>query len=66
MRTHQIRALALSVLLAFTLSSVPAAAAPGDDSDRGRVSPIVKVIKRITKFIVSALDASDGLTLPKP
>ena len=62
MPTRQIRALALSLLLAVSLT-VPAAAAPNrDDGDPGAV-PITKVVKQIVKVVVHVLDT---LTLPKP
>ena len=63
MSTRQIRALALSVLLVVSLSTVPATAAPNrDDGDR-QITPITKVIKQLSKFVFRALDT---LTLPKP
>jgi len=65
MRTRQIRALALSVLLAVALSTVPAIAAPSRDDGDPRTSPVVKLVKRIAKFVISALDEYD-LTLPHP
>ena len=65
MHQRPVRGLALSCLLVFSLSSIPAAAAPrsrdgGDDRDLPRITRVVKQIKR---FIAAALDE---LTLPKP
>lgn len=63
MPIRQIRAFALSVLLVVSLSAVPAVAAPNrDDGDR-QITPIMKVIKQLAKFVSHALDT---LTLPKP
>jgi hypothetical protein len=62
---RQFRALAFSVLLAFTLSSIPATAAPGRDDGGwdGDVSAVVKVVKRVMRFILHPLDTLD---LPHP
>ena len=65
MRQRSFRALALSVLLAFSLSTLPALAAPrGSDGGDDRGLPgITRLIKQIKKFVSVALDE---LTLPKP
>jgi hypothetical protein len=56
MRTRQIRALCLSMILAFTLSALPATASPGrDDGDRS-LPGMSKIIKRIVKFVLHPLD----------
>ncbi|HEV7767937.1 MAG TPA: hypothetical protein VGQ76_23240 [Thermoanaerobaculia bacterium] len=67
MRTRQFRALAVSVLLAFMLSTVPAMAAPRDHGgwwDRD-FSFIGKVVKKLRKTF-GVTTNSDGLTLPTP
>ncbi len=65
MRTRQLRALGLSVLLTFTLSAVPAMAAPGrDDGVVGRFPGITKVIKSVVRFVLHPLD--DTLGPPHP
>jgi len=66
MRTRQLRALVVSVLLGLMLS-MPAMAAPRDregwlDRDFSFVSKVLKVLKKT--FGVGT--TSDGLTLPTP
>jgi hypothetical protein len=58
MRQRSVRALALSCLLAFSLSSLPAMAAPrGSDGGDDRGLPgITRLIKQIKKFVAVALD----------
>ena len=64
MRTRQIRALCLSVILAFTLSALPVTASAGrDDGDRS-LPGLSKIIKRIVKFVVHPL--GDTLFPPHP
>ena len=65
MRQRSVRAVALSCLLAFSLSSLPAVAAPrgrdgGDDRD---LPGITRVLKQLKKFVMVALDT---LTPPNP
>ena len=63
MPARHVRGFALSVLLLFVLSTVPATAAPrGDDGGR-EVAPVTKVIKKLATLVVRVLDT---LTLPKP
>lgn len=68
MRTRQFRALVVSILLTFVLSSVPVMAAPRD-RDGGwidREFPFIgKVIAKIKKTFGVSTDA-DTLTLPTP
>jgi hypothetical protein len=60
MRSRQVRALASSVLLVVTLSSIPAMAAPGrDDGAIGRFPGIAKAIKRVMNFVLHPLDTLD-------
>lgn len=66
MRSRQVRALGFSVLLTFTLSSIPAAAAPPGRDGGGRdggFPGIAKVIKSVVKFVLHPLDTLD---LPHP
>lgn len=64
MSTRQIRALAVSVVLVFTLAGMPAMAATRDGGAKDRDVPALeKVIKRVQGIIRSF---SDGLTLPRP
>jgi hypothetical protein len=67
MRTRQFRALVVSVLLIFTLSTVPAAAATRDhdgwwNRDFSFIGKVVKKLKRTFGISTTA----DGLTLPTP
>jgi hypothetical protein len=65
MRQRPFRALVLSCLLVFSLSSIPLTAAPRDrDGGDGRDLPgLARLIKQI-KRVVTILE--DTLTLPKP
>ena len=65
MRQRSFRVLALSCLLAFSLSSLPALAAPrGSDGGDDRGLPgITRLIKQLKRFVLVAFDE---LTLPKP
>lgn len=65
MRSLQIRRLGATAVLAFILVTTPvSASAPGTDDDRGRgLAILVKIVKRVTKFVLHPLDE---LTLPKP
>jgi hypothetical protein len=57
MRSRQVRALASSVLLVVTLSSIPAMAAPGrDDGAIGRFPGIAKVLKHLANLVLHPLD----------
>ena len=68
MRTRQFRALVVSVLLAFTLSSVPVMAAPRDrdggwmDRDFPFISKVIAKLKKTFGVTTNA----DTLTLPTP
>jgi hypothetical protein len=68
MRIRQLRALVVSILLTFVLSSMPVMAAPhhrdGDWIDR-ELPFIGRVIAKIKKTF-GVTTNSDGLTLPTP
>lgn len=66
MRTVRFRALAVSLLLTFMLSSVPVMAGPREGDRDGRdFSFIGRLLSKIKRTLGASTNA-DGLTLPTP
>lgn len=64
MSTRQFRALVLSLVLIFSMASLPVSAATRDGgSDRG-LPAIIKIVKRIVKKLVAPDD--DTMSVPHP